>query len=304
MSYHKYRNDMLTLFKSYREKYFSEQDELFHDDHTHVFKKNYANRNLFNPQQGVYIPVNRRHRWFHSMFSSQALTVSVFSAIMRRKDLHLLNNVRDDEGEPLLRFELDGKPVFDYPVKTLNEPTPTRVDFFIPGKNGNIAIECKLAEREVGACSQVRKGKCNGGYAEQLGRKPGERCYLTERGVQYWKHIPRLFSWQKEVEYSPCPIWKPYQLIRNILAAAINSTQQVWGQPMAILIYDARNPVFTVEGKVDELFKRVQRALDGPVSLKRTTWQSIAGALSEHGGYDDLLTWLDEKYGIHTLISN
>ena len=70
------------------------------------------------------------------MFSSQALTVSVFGAIMQQEDLHLLNNVRDDEGDPLLRFVLDGKPVFDYPVQTLNEPTPTRVDFFLPGKTG------------------------------------------------------------------------------------------------------------------------------------------------------------------------
>ncbi len=304
MSYHKYRESLLTLFKSYREKYFTNQDELFHDDYSHVFRKKHADFNLFNPQQGVYIPVNRRHRWFHSMFSSQALTVSVFGAIMQREDLHLLNNIRDDEGEPLPRFVLDGKPVFDYPVKTLNEPTPTRVDVFFPGKNGDIAIECKLAERELGACSQVRKGKCNGNYAEQTRRKTGERCYLTERRVQYWKHIPRLFKWQKEVEYSPCPIWKPYQLIRNILAAAINSDKQVRGRPIAILIYDARNPVFTVGGKVDELFKSVQRALDGPVSLKRTTWQSIANALSEHGGYDDLLTWLDKKYGIHSSLAS
>ena len=140
MSYHMFRDILLTRFKSYREKYFSKQDGLFHDDYTHVFKKNQANFNLFNPQQGVYIPVKRRHRWFHSMFSSQALTVSVFGAIMQREDLHLLNDVRDDEGEPLLRFVLDGKPEFDYPVQTLNEPTPTRVDLFLPGKNGNIFL--------------------------------------------------------------------------------------------------------------------------------------------------------------------
>ena len=81
---------------------------------------------------------------------------------MQREDLHLLNNVREDEGEPLLRFVLDGKPGFDYLVQTLNEPTPRRVDVFFSGKNGNIAIECKLTERKVGACSQVRKGKCSG----------------------------------------------------------------------------------------------------------------------------------------------
>ena len=59
MSYHKYRETLLTLFKSYREKYFSEQDGLFHDNHAHVFKKKHASFNLFIPQQGVYIPVNR-----------------------------------------------------------------------------------------------------------------------------------------------------------------------------------------------------------------------------------------------------
>lgn len=301
MSYLTYRDALLTRFKSYREQYFAKQDELFHDAYAHVFRKQYANFNLFNPQQGIHIPVKRRHRWFHSMFSSQALTVSVFSTLMQRQDLHLLNDVQDDEGDSLLRFVLDGTPVFDYAVKMLNEPTPTRVDFFLPGKNGNIAIECKLAEREFGACSQVRTGRCNGNYAEQPGRKRGERCYLTEIGVDYWKHIPKLFSWKKEDEYAPCPIWKPYQLVRNVLAAAISSSKQVWGQPIAVLLYDARNPVFTGGGEADELFKGVQRALDGLVALKRTTWQAIASVLLKHGGYDDLLTWLDEKYGIHTV---
>lgn len=233
------------------------------------------------------------------MASSQALTISVFGTIMQRDDLYLLNSIRDDNGEPLLHFELKGKPEFDYKVNYLNEPTPTQVDFFIPSIEGNIAIECKLAENEFGPCSQVTNGKCDGNYSEKPELDYGERCYLSKIGVDYWKHIPHLFRWKNNADYSPCPIRKPYQLIRTVLAAAVSpDTQQVWGQPVAVLVYDARNPVFMPGGEVDGLFRNVKEAFDGPAAVKRTTWQSIAGILSEHSGYNDLLTWLNEKFGI------
>ena len=69
---------------------------------------------------------------------------------------------------------------------------------------------------------------------------------------------------------------------------------------MAILVYNIRNPDFAEGGDVDELFKDVQKALNDPASLRKTTWQSIASTLSKHGGYNDLLTWLDEKYAIRS----
>jgi hypothetical protein len=64
------------------------------------------------------------------------------------------------------------------------------------------------------------------------------------------------------------------------------------------LVYDANNPALASGGKIDDQFHVVQAALQGPATLKRTTWQVIAGVLLERGGYEDLIAWLDEKYGI------
>ena len=300
MSYYKYKKDLLNRFKAYRIRHFTHQDDLFIERYNHVFKSKYAKYNLSNSDLDELLPRGRRHRWFGSMGSSQALAVSVFGIIKKRDNLWLLTEVIDDNGYPLLPgFIPDGEPEFDYKVPTLNEPSQTQVDFFMPGRNGNVAIECKLWEPRLGTCSQVSKKKCNGNYAEQSGRKHGERCYLTEKGITYWDYIPGLFKWRADKDHTTCPIWKPYQLVRNVLAASIDpNTGEVWGQPTAVLIYDARNPVFAPGGKADELFREVNEALDGPASLKRTTWQSIAAVLLEHEGYDRLLTWLDDKYGI------
>jgi len=67
---------------------------------------------------------------------------------------------------------------------------------------------------------------------------------------------------------------------------------------VVVLVYDANNPAFALGGKVDEQFQAVQAALQGSANLKRTTWQAIAGVLLERGGYEDLIAWSDEKYGI------
>jgi len=89
------------------------------------------------------------------------------------------------------------------------------------------------------------------------------------------------------------------QLVRNILAASVDpQTGEASSKPTAVLIYDSRNPAFAPGGKADYLFREVQGALEGPASLKRATWQSTVAALDEQGGYEGVLNWLVEKYGI------
>ena len=140
------------------------------------------------------------------MGGSQALTVSVFGTIKRRGDLQLLTEILDSSERPLLpNFELDFQPKFDYEIRKLQEPTPTRVDFYIPCRSGNVAIECKLWETELGPCSRVASGKCDGNYAQHIGARSGERCNLTKRGVAYCRHIPRLFRWSATIDHCPCP---------------------------------------------------------------------------------------------------
>jgi hypothetical protein len=300
MTYNDYKRAMLRRFTNYRRKHYPLEDDLFDPRRYHVFRAEYALCNLFTPGLDRLLPQDRRHRWFRSMGSSQALAVSVLGTMMKRDDLPLLAEIPDEHSRPLLPgFVLADQPEFDYRVTTLNERRPTQVDLFLPGQNGHMAIECKLWERELGPCSQVATHQCNGDYAPQPGRAPGQRCALAEKGIAYWHYIPQLFQWRADLDHVPCPIWKPYQLVRTVLAAAVDPERgQIWGQPVAILVYDANNPAFAPGGKVDEQFRAVQAALRGPAALKRTTWQAIAGALLQRGRYDDLLVWLDEKYGI------
>jgi hypothetical protein len=300
MTYNDYKRETLRRFSVYRRRHYPIESDIFDPRRNHVFKPELASLNLFKLELDRLLPQARRHRWFRSMGSSQALAVSVFGTMIKRGDLPLLAQVSDEHGQPLLpRFELAGQPEFDYSVITLNEPRPTRVDLFLPGQRGQVAIECKLWEPELTPCSQVATHRCNGNYVHQAGRTPGQRCALTERGIAYWHYIPQLFHWPADQDHFPCPIWRPYQLVRNLLAATVDPERGwIWGQPTAILVYDANNPAFAPGGKVDEAFRTVQAALQGPVVLRRTKWQATAKVLSVKGGYEDLLEWLEEKYGI------
>lgn len=285
-----YKRAMLDRFMCYRSTRFGNRDDLFDPRRHHVFQRDNAHYNLFDPALDRWLPHVRRHRWFTSMGSSQALAVSVFGLVLDRGDLSLLCEVLDELGLLLPGFVPAGEPEFDYKVKSLHEPRPTQVDLFLPGQSGNIAIECKLWEDRLSPCSQVPED-CNGSYAQH--------CTLTENGTKYWQYIPQLFTWRANLEYKPCPIWKPYQLVRNVLAAAVDpKTGNVWGNSMAVLVHDANNPACGSGGLIDEEYRAVEDALQGLATLKRTTWQAVAGVLLAKGGYEDLLAWLEEKYRI------
>ena len=290
MTYNDYRRQMRGRFIAYRRAHYPLEHELFDPRREYVFKPEYDFCNLFETSLDKLLPRGRRHRWFRSMASSQALAVSVFGTMLKRGDLLLLADLSDRNGQPLLPdLILAGEPVFDYRVTTLNERTPTSVDLFLPGRNGHVAIECKLMEREVGHCSRV-PNFCNGEYTPA-------GCWLTRRGVAYWQHIPKLFAWDAQRPQSPCPIRRPYQLVRTLLAAAIDEQGQVYGRPTALLVYDANNPFFA-EGREARLFHEVQAAITPPTVLKRVSWQTIARALEAQGRYGDLLGYLEDKYGI------
>jgi len=297
--YRAYKQALLDRFGDYREKRYAEQDHLFDPDprRYHVFRPEYADRNVFSPDLAQLIE-RGRHRWLADMGSSQALALSVFGTLLNRGGLALFGEATDEQGRPLLLdIVLEGRPEFEYPVRTLRESPPTRVDLFLPWAQGHVAIECQLWEVEFGPCSQVDAGQCGGSYALQAGHE--QRCALSGKGIRYWRYIPELFRWRADADHIPCPIWKAYQLVRSVLAAAVDPReQQVWGYPVAVLVYDERNPFFAPGGEVDEQFRAVQAALQGPATLKRVTWQAATAAMAKRGGYADLLTWLDDKYGI------
>lgn len=238
----RYRRDLVAKLWEYRSKYFAQDDKFDHRisdvDRPPVFVPSAAHFNvLVHPSTSAsartdvwaQLPPEKRHRWIRSTLSSQALTVSVFGNLNVCDRLGLLASVTTDAGQPLVaNSEIEGHMLtLDYTVRHLCEPRPTSVDVFLSGIS-RTAIECKLAEPEVGTCSRpnLRPGApkydeeyCNGTYSKQRGRT--KRCSLATLGVAYWDHVPKLFKWSADTDLSPCPLLDTYQLVRNVLAACV-----------------------------------------------------------------------------------
>jgi len=253
------------------------------------------------------IPALSRHRWFRSMASSQALAQSIFGNLKVNARLHSLNDLLDDAGNPLFgRADLTAQNLtMEYTNGFLGEPTPTSVDVFFSGGH-QIAIECKLAEREVGSCSRPRLEKtsskyekeyCDGSYMVQRGRE--HRCSLTERGILYWKYVPELFEWQNDTDHRNCPLNRNYQLVRNILAACMHSDGNFSAERgHVVLIYDERNPKFQSEGKGFKAFNETRAALKDPMLLRSCSWQRVLDHLRGKGHLPWLTNEIKLKYGL------
>lgn len=248
-----------------------------------------------------------RHKWFRSMNSSQALAQSVLGNLAIHGFLKDLAELYDDEGNALLGKAQISSDNFamEFKIDYLGEPRRTSLDGYVSGPY-RIAIECKFTESEVGTCSRPRLAPadsnyesehCDGTYSRQRARE--ERCSLTEVGVLYWCYAPRLFRWPNDVNLSPCPLNKNYQLVRNILAIGVtpNGTVSV-DDGHVVLIYDERNPAFQAGGAGLAAYTETQLALQEPTMLRKCSWQRI----TQHIKHKGVLPWLTEhlalKYGL------
>jgi hypothetical protein len=322
-----YGDELRARLWRYRAECFAAADDLFDERYQPggmqppVFKTEQAHRNvLVKPgarQEEIKavsaaIPTGRRHKWFRSMTSSQALAQSVFANLQYHNKLALLADLRGDDRLPcfprsVARPRNSWSPVplqLEYQVDTLGEPRPTSVDVMFGG-DYRVAVECKLSEPEVGACSRpdlrpsdsnYASDHCDGTYTRQRGRRT--RCALTERGTAYWRYIPKLFTWSADGDMRPCPLHATYQLVRNVLAASVREGGHPEPDGHAVLIYDARNPAFAEGGKGNLAWQKVRDALKNPALLRRCTWQELVACLRQ----DEELNWLTEalrdKYGL------
>jgi len=302
--YSKYVKDLISIFWKYQKETFTDREEYFecpceNGSRPPVFKKGHARYNVIMKQDISdterkqlleLIPVCKRHRWFRSMRSSQALAQSVFGNLKLENKLHYLCEITDDEGKPI--FEKDGRIneafSLEYTVHYLNEPRPTSIDAFIDGEY-RVSIECKLSEQEFGSCS--RPSHCDGNFIFKKELK--DRCSLTSKRVLYWKYIPDILKWSRDIDHKPCPLYRTYQLVRNILAACVkpNGTIQM-DKSYAVLIYDERNPAFRQEGDGMRVFTEVQEALHNPSMIRKCSWQKLLKHLRSKSD----LTWLTELH--------
>lgn len=315
-----YVKDLVNGFWKYKKDNFTD-DSIFDPPHIHspdsppVFRPYAASNNVLLKQglsdkikQEVLnqIPTNQRHKWFRSMRSSQALVQSVFGNLKVFKRLDCLAELNGDNGKPLFIEESNfQKTCLEFVVDYLGEPQPTSVDIFFDG-NYRVAVECKLAELEVGTCSMPKlkpyasnynQDYCDGRYAVQCGRI--ERCSLSSRGVKYWQYIPQLFNWSEDIDYDPCPLYGTYQLVRNILAACVREDGKLYPEKgHAVLLYDARNPAFQPDGKGMAAWENVRAALKYPSLLQACTWQRVIDAMRSDSELEWLVDLLNKKYGL------
>jgi hypothetical protein len=274
-----------------------------------VYLKEHADHNVLQPSDPVLtklvldsIPEGRRHKWFRSMKSSQALAQSIFGNLKAHRRLDCLLDVRaDDDDLPAFgdgRIDPAGVEL-EHSVGRglLNEPRPTDIDVWISGRTV-VCVECKFTEAEVGQCSRplcpTHRFTCNGKCEQQPGRQ--YRCALARQGVRYWSHIPEILTWSLEEDAQPCKLLAPYQLVRNILAATVEDGRVHPDRGHALLVYDERNPAFwhSEQGT----FEKLRRDLDHPAMLRRCSWQSIVRVMDEYDDLKWLVKALGEKYGL------
>ena len=251
------------------------------------------------------IPPGKRHRWFRSFRSSQALTQSVFGSIAAFNRLNLLEKVDAECGQPAFFNDRGEWAVdFEYDVNCLGERRSTSIDVLFTRPGQRVAIECKFMEAAFGVCSRTDRRQypepeqhCDGNYRIQSDRR--NRCALTEIGIRYWSHLPHLFDWPSNRDHLPCPFGAVYQPARNVLAATIDAEGRA--DPTrghALVVYDSRNPAFCPDGKADKQWRSAAGASLHNGLLRRLSWQNLLTSLAEAPEFTYLIDGLREKYGL------
>jgi hypothetical protein len=319
MSYDGYISDLRSRFWRYRQEMFGELDHYFDrviaSDHDRmpVFKQVHEDENVLvkprashKEQQAVRITLSpgKRHRHFASMRSSQALAQTVFGNLKVAKSLECLLEVQDRTG-PLFPIVDPHLLSMEHEIEYLGERYRgrTSVDVMFCGSY-RVAVECKLAEAEVGRCSRPNLGPddpewCNGNYECQMQRT--DPCVLSTKGILYWKIVPQLTHWTSDNDHLPCPLHKTYQLVRNLLAACVREGNDM---PTAVpehghvvLIVDERNPAFQEGGQGHTALRATREALRDPTRLRVCSWQQITTAVRKAPHLAWLAEGLNLKYG-------
>ncbi len=279
-----------------------------------VFKREYSDENLLaspsidpDARRRIVnaITAHQRHRYFASMRSSQALAQTVFGNLSVQGKQHLLRKLVCDDGQAAFSSDVATRHIkFELELKHLGEPRPTSIDVWID-RPSPIAIECKFTEADFGRCSRpslrpndasYERQFCDGSYVRQRGRD--ERCSLTEIGVRYWQHLPRVFDWDPSSDLRPCPLRDSYQLARNVLAVTSGRYESDRGH--VLVIYDANNPSFHEGGAAEFQWQATRRALLDSTLLRRCTWQALCACLLSDSDLSWLVSAIDKKYGFIT----
>jgi hypothetical protein len=231
-----------------------------------------------------------------------------------------------------------GDLALEHRVDHLGEPSATGLDVYLPGEyqiaveckftEGQVG-SCSRPRLTPGDSSYGRQ-YCDGNYSRAEGGSrtagdsqaeggsrtegrsrtaptgtagagtdpAGERCPLTAIGVRYWRHVPALFNWRNDVDHTPCPLNRNYQLVRTLLAVGVRPDGTIGlDDGHVVLVYDERNPAFQEGGEGLASYRETRAALHNPAMLRRCSWQRLIHHLRDN----QVLPWLTDhlalKYG-------
>ncbi len=295
--YADYRQAVRAHLLAYRRRHFAGRDALFQPDTRGeiAFRPEAAHRNFFDP--ALYHELTRRPRAFLGLASSRVLAISVFGTLARREDLALLAEVPCDDGRPLVASAHEAQALaFDpeRPAPSLYQRATGERELWLAGTTQHLAVYSRFLERDLGPCLQPERGHCSGDYVRREGRA---NCWHSEHGACYWQHLTGVLGWDGQREHRPCPLCRPYGLVRTLLALAADPAARGM-ECSLVVVYDGRNPAFAPGRQALRLLAAVEASLMVPIALRRTTWQAIAGAIARSPWHSDLVGYLREKYGI------
>jgi hypothetical protein len=236
--------------------------------------------------------------------SSQALTIDVFGSL-KTADPEIRNGVFDSIADSVglpVGGEWEVELEWQDRDNCLNERKKSQIDAVARGAKSLIFFECKFTERDGGSCSQISKrgGKqqCDGNYRVVDGRR--ERCVLTEKSIRYWKVVPKVFSYSKDRDMTPCPFagsW--YQWMRNMVLCKQVAERE--GRRPAFMIAYADSPLFSIANKDWNPFRKELR--EDVVQFNQISYQRIIAMAISHAhesgssvsDWEDLRLWVDDK---------
>ncbi len=164
----------------------------------------------------------------------------------------------------------------------LKEPSPTQVDVYLESPSTVILFECKFTESDGGACSQTVKrngvAPCDGNYGQNETQEHDltSRCVLSEKGIQYWDIIPKVFHLQAEADYQPCPFAGPaYQWMRNLVVAYKVGRQKNKQSAVVIVYADHANLSMAQKVKSEVWTEFTKTVREDYVSLHVRSYQEI-----------------------------
>jgi hypothetical protein len=243
------------------------------------------------------------HKYLHHGLSSQAMGFNLIGSMAVLKDFTPLRQVLEEKGIELpgsadaARFEDDDRNVFNEDVGQ-----PTSIDVAFTGREANVFIEVKLAEKEFGGCSIFGTGDCAG--ANPCNRSLNS-CFLHHIGRKYWVLAKEKGLFETDFFKGPiCPFASNYQFFRELLYALEKKGSYV-------LLHDARSPVFTNEAKVGVaedgtaypetgLWPMLVQSLPKEAQSKvaRVTVQEVLKAGENRPIHKDWIAEFKKKYGI------